>query len=76
MFWFSTPYNWDLSANLGPLCEFSVVIVAILSMLFFGERICWQRGLGISALTLGVVLIRIGVRDRGRRRTSNRAIQS
>ncbi len=40
--------------------EFSVVIGALLGVLFLGERFGWQKSVGIGAVVLGLVLVKLG----------------
>lgn len=40
--------------------EFSVVIGALLGVLFLGERFGWHKGVGIGAVVLGLVLVKLG----------------
>lgn len=40
--------------------EFSVVIGAALGVLFLGERFGWHKGVGVGAVVLGLLLVKLG----------------
>ncbi len=40
--------------------EFSVVIGAALGILFLGERFGWHKGVGVGAIVLGLLLVKLG----------------
>lgn len=47
-------------SQVAPIDKLSVVLAALLAMLFLGEKISLMTGLGIALITLGVILTALG----------------
>ena len=63
--WVTALSKIDLSVAV-PVCSFSYITVPLISVFFFGEKISILRWSGISVILIGVILVSISSRIKGK----------
>lgn len=63
--WITVLSKIDLSVAV-PVCSFSYITVPLVSVFFFGEKISILRWSGISVILIGVILVSISSRIKGK----------